>query len=295
VLNWSFLSNKLYEGLVFDFYNTSGINQEKTFDKFVKFKQFIGEHITEKHLFQLLAKATWMKKHEVLLFDDGKTSGFPDAYYRTGNKLFLFEIKDAYFPSDAINSFSYEKIKGVIDNKLNSKDKGTGQLVKQLKKLKDHPFENPQRYKKAANLEIYPVIVYSDIHFSMPGISEYVGRSFDNMLAENELKSSFRKIWPVTLISINYLIGNFDVLQHKATALDTQIEYFHRQIENRIKKHSRLQQLEYHQAIYDVFGNVARDLIKKEPPERGYIKWIVDTLNLKEGLPDGTPQQLNQS
>jgi hypothetical protein len=185
VLNWSFLSSKLYEGLVFEFYHTSGISREPAFYKFVRFKQFIGEHITEKHLFQLLAKATWKKKHEVLLFDDGKTSGFPDAYYRIGNKIFLFEIKDVYFPSEAINSFSYEKIKAAIDNKLNSTEKGTGQIIKQLRKLKAAPFEQPQRYKKNAHLEIYPVVVYADIHFSLPGISEYVGRSFEKMLARD--------------------------------------------------------------------------------------------------------------
>jgi hypothetical protein len=78
----------------------------------------------------------------------------------------------------------------------------------------------------------------------------------------------------------------FDVLQHKTTTLDTQIEYFRHQIANRVKKDSRLQQIEYHQAIYDIFENVTRDLIKLEPPERGYIEWITDTLNLREGLPE---------
>ncbi|MDB4999292.1 MAG: hypothetical protein JWR76_369 [Mucilaginibacter sp.] len=285
VLNWSFLSNKLYEGLIFDFYNISGIAETKEFKQFTSFKQFIGEHVTEKHLFRLLARGAWQKKHEILLFDEKIPIGFPDVYYRNGNKVFLIEIKDAYFPSEAINSFSYDKIKSAIDKKLNNTNKGTGQLVKQLKTLYDQPFEKPQRYKKIANLEIYPIIIYTDIHFNMPGISEYVNRCFQEMVSQNGLSGAFRKIWPLTMININYLIGIFDVLKESPTSLDKQIEYFHRQINNRIKKHERAREIVNHQAIYDVFENVTKDLIKQEETAKKYIEWIVNTLNLKEGLP----------
>lgn len=265
VLNWTFLSNKLYEGLIFDFYNNSGISKTQELDTFLKFKKLIGEQITEKHLFQQLSEASWSKKYEVLMFDNNKgINGIPDAYYRIGNKVFLFEIKDAYFPSEAINSFSYDKIKAAIDTKLNSDSKGTGQLIKQLKKMKTQSFEDSKGYKKTANIEVYPIIVYTDIHFNMPGVNEYVNRSFQAMLDDSDMKGTFRKIWPLTMININYLVEIFDVLNEKSTSLDLQIEYFHNQIANRTKKHERLLQIEYHQPIYDIFENVTRGVIKKK-------------------------------
>jgi hypothetical protein len=286
VLNWSFLSNKLYDGLIFDFYSTSGISAEKELSSFLKFKKLIGEQITEKYLFKLLAKACWTKKSDTLLFDEGTTQGFPDVYYRTGNKLFIFEIKDAFFSSAAINSFSYEAIKSEVDLKLNSAEKGTGQLIKQLRSLKEKPFEYPQRYKKAANLEIYPIIIFTDIHFNMPGVSEYVGRSFDQMLTAADLRPSFRKIWPLTMININYLVGHFNLLQHRNTSLDKFIEFFHQKIINHIKKHKRLQKIEHHQNIYDFFENITKILVPAQEEEQRYIQWTYDALNLKEGLAD---------
>jgi len=183
VLNWSFLSNKLYEGLIFDFYQNSGIAAEAAFNSFPKFKQFIGQHITEKYLFRQLADNAWKRKYNVLLFDDEeRTDGFPDGYYRKGNNVFLFEIKDAYFPSAAVNSYAYEQIKAAIDEKINNPKKGSGQLIKQLQHLKSQAYESPQRYKSPAHLTIYPIIIYTDLHFNMPGVNEYVNRTFQNML-----------------------------------------------------------------------------------------------------------------
>ena len=292
VLNWSFLSNKLYESLIFDFYNTSGIAGEKVFNTFIKFKKFIAEQVTEKYLFQSLAKACWNKKHTPLLFDDDKVQGFPDAYYRDGNKLFLFEIKDVFFPSGAVNSFSYERIKEVIDTKLNSPEKGTGQLIKQLNALTRQPFEQPQRYKSISKLEVYPIIVYTDILFNMPGISDYVGRTFDTMLGEAGLRDKFKKIHPLTMINMNYLVANFDLFRQRQTSLDVFIDYYHHQIANRVKKDNRLHKVEYHQAIYDVFENVTKALVTQDDAERKHIRWIYDALNLKEGLPDSIDSAL---
>jgi hypothetical protein len=285
VLNWSFLSNKLYEGLVFDFYNASGIASTKEFSQFLKFKQFIGEQITEKHLFRLLAEKAFRKKHDVLLYDAGKPNGFPDVYYRKGNKVFLVEIKDAYFPSDAVNSFSYDAIKEAIDKKLNSHEKGTGQIIKQLVNLKQRSFEEPQRYKHPRNLIIYPIIIYTDIHFSMPGINEYVNRTFRSMVEEAGLDSAFNKIKPLTMININYLIGIFDVLGTTETSLDKQIDYFHHQLANRAKKYIRTMAVNDHQTLYDLFENVTADLIARAEFGRKYIEWTTDALKLQEGLP----------
>jgi hypothetical protein len=84
VLNWNFLSNKLYDGLLFDFFNQSGISENKIFNSFISFKKYVSEEVIEKHLFQKLIDKCFNKKHITLLFDNGEFQGFPDAYVRDG-------------------------------------------------------------------------------------------------------------------------------------------------------------------------------------------------------------------
>jgi len=286
VLNWAFLSNKLYEGLVFDFYQNSGIADEAAFQQFTGFKQFIGENITEKHLLRSLAKKAWAKKYDVLLFDGSdQIDGFPDVYYRKGNTVYLIEIKDVYFASATVNSYAYDKIKETIDTKLNSVKRGSGQLIKQIKKLKDQAFEKPQRYKSPAHLTIYPVIIYTDIHFNMLGVNEYVDRSFTKMLVEAGLPAAFRKIKPLTMINLNYLISIFDLLENSATSLSVLIDHYHHQLDNRKKKHLRTRNWEDHQLQYTVFETISSNFIDRDDFNRKYIQWIASALNLFEGLP----------
>jgi hypothetical protein len=285
VLNWTFLSHKLYEGLLFDFYETSGIASEKQFHNIIELKRFIGENITERHLFKKLAQNTWNQKFEVLLFDDGKAQGFPDTYYRRGNRVFLFEIKDSFFASNTINSFSYEEIRAEIDKKVNSSDKGTGQLVKQIKRLIKGPFETSQQYRHTEDLEIYPIIVYTDVHFGMAGVNEYVGRCFSQMLTEANVRPCFKKIWPISMIHIDHLIEHFSLYRQQKTSLDKWVEYYHNQISARRKKHDRLRRLELYQEIFDVFENVTRPLGKTKKVGRKFIEWTNEVLDLSEGLP----------
>jgi hypothetical protein len=286
VLNWSFLANKLYEGLVFDFYQNSGIATEPAFHQFTGFKQFIGENITEKHLLRSLAKKAWAKKYDILLFDgNDQIDGFPDVYYRKGNTVLLIEIKDAYFASATVNSYSYDKIKETIDLKLNSARRGSGQLIKQLKKLKDQAFEKPQRYKSPAHLTIYPIIIYTDIHFNMLGVNEYVDRSFTKMKVEAGLQAAFRKIKPLTMINLNYLISIFDLLENPATSLSVLIDHYHHQLSNRKKKHLRTKNWADHQQQYTVFETISSELADRDDFTRKYMEWIASALNLFEGLP----------
>ena len=129
------------------------------------YKNFISEEITEKFLFKKILSKYLNEKHSKLIFDDSNIEGFPDAYYRNGKHIFLFEIKDAYFPVDAINSYSYKEICDAIDLKYNSTSKGTGQIIKQLKRLVTSPFEEKSYDElklKTRNLIIYPIIIYTD-------------------------------------------------------------------------------------------------------------------------------------
>lgn len=137
VLSWNLLAAKIYEGLVFDFYQFSGIQSK--FDKFISYKKYISEEVIERYLFRSVVKALFNRK-EIIRFDDGNHQGFPDAYVRKGKYIFLFEVKDALFPSDAIDSHSYERIKNVIDEKYNSVQKGYRTIYQAVKIFKPRHF-----------------------------------------------------------------------------------------------------------------------------------------------------------
>ncbi len=133
VINWNFITNKLYEGLLFDFYKYSGIANEARFKNFLKFKQYVSYEVTEKFIFRRLISPYFKRKNSIIFFDEGDS--FPDCYCRQNKNIFLIEIKDAYFPSSPIDSFSYPIIKEAIDKKYNSNNKGVGQIIKNIQKV----------------------------------------------------------------------------------------------------------------------------------------------------------------
>ncbi|MBO6881781.1 hypothetical protein [Winogradskyella sp.] len=209
VLNWDFMAKKLYDGLIFDFYEYSEIKNERKFKSFPDFKNFIGSEITEQYFFKKLIKKVLHDKHGVLKFDEDQKSGYPDAYFRKGKYIYLFEIKDSYFPVDAVNSDSVKEITKAIDKKYNTEKKGIGQLIKHIKNLTEKPYEN-STYKelnlKKRNLVIYPIMIYTDSFFGMPGINNYLNKQFKSKLEDNKLDIESLNIKPLTFINMNFFI-----------------------------------------------------------------------------------------
>lgn len=233
VLNWNYIANKLFNGLIFDFYKLSGI--QENFKKFPDFKNFIGLKFTERILQGMLAEIC-NKKHSVLRFDDKKKINFPDAYYRYGKYIFLFEIKDAYFPSTAIDSYSYEEIKKAIDDKVNTSKKGTGQLIKNLKKLGQNPLEDKSYQElnlKPRNLVVFPIIVYTDEHFGMPGVNNYLRKEFKNQLQKSNFQPKF-EVKPITIMDLSFLMANYEDIRKQN--LHVLLDKYHKYQMSKVKQ-----------------------------------------------------------
>lgn len=286
VLSWDLIKNKIYEGLVFDFFERSGIKENKEISSIPNFKKLIGSEITEKFTFQRIIKGILERKYNVLNFPKNDSNGEPDAYFRSGNNIILFEIKDAYFADKTIKTGSYSKIIEEIDKKYNNSQKGIGQLVKQIVKLKSHPFED-KSYEdldiKTRNLRIFPVVVYTDIHFGMPGISNYLISEFEKRINEFDLKKSFCKINKLTFLNLNYLISSFSLFKNESFI--KVICSLHKEIEKRNKKHEFKREVEY---LLDYNENQERLLDKvfeDNTQEKLNIKELVELLNMTEGLP----------
>ena len=286
ILNWNFLSNKLYDGLLFDFYGNSGISEH--FPTLIDFKKFVSKEIVERFLFRKLVKSCFNKKHSMVLFDDDLVQGFPDAYVRQGKYVYLFEIKDAFFPASSINSLSYAQIKETIDKKFNNDDKGTGQLEKQLVKLSTGSFERKSFEElklKRRNVVIYPIIVYTDSLFNLPGVNQYLKQSFNNRIEKSGLRATFKSIQDLTFINLSFFIDNIHFLSNPKVGMGTLIETFQSTIRNAEKKLAATQSLENLFPPNDPFEEVVRRKFKEEMEEnRDFVDTIVKVLNLTENL-----------
>jgi len=290
VLNWNFLSNKLYDGLLFDFFNQSGISENKEFKSILDFKNFISNYVIEKFLFKKLIEKCFAK-NGVFVFDDGTKMGFPDAYVRDGKHIFLIEIKDAFFPASSVNSLSYEAIKNTIDQKYNNEKKGTGQIIKQLERLKDATYEQKtfeQLKLKRRNLSIYPIMIYTDNFFNLPGINQYLKIELRNKIKVKQLESVFGKIEDLTFVNLSYLIDNIHFLSRKEFNFKRLIKEYHERIKASEKRLVDQRTIENLFSVNDPFESVISNKYSKEiNANKDYVETIVKLLNLTENLDNG--------
>jgi hypothetical protein len=287
VLDWNLLGGKLYESLIFDFYATSGINKEEKFKKLTDFKRFVGKEVTEGYVFKKLLKGIFRDPHSVLQFDETDEEGLPDCYYRKGNKVILFELKDALFSAEAINSYSYEKIREEIDRKYNTNRKGAGQLIKQLRYLSQQSFEKPQRYKYPRNLTIYPVMIYNDIFFGCPGVDDYLGQAFKTRLQESQLSKHFKSIRNLTFIPLSFLIKHVFSFREKKMDFFSLMDIYHQVLVANEKKFKRdKENLDMFFKMYDSFEiQVASRLPHIIEKDDNFLRAVIEVLDLNEGLP----------
>jgi hypothetical protein len=287
VLDWNYFSNKLYDGLIFDFFNRSGIKENIEVNSIPKFKKFIGKNITEGFTFQKLLTGILKKKHSVLRFPRNDSKGEADGYYREGNKIILFEIKDAFFAGSVLTSNSYRQIKSEIDKKYNNPKKGTGQLLKQIQKMTENSFE-VDTYKelgrKPRNFIIYPVIIYTDIHFGLPGVSNYLIKEFEDQVFSLGLRKSFRRIENVTFLSLSFFIQYYTYIQ--ANGFFKVMDMLHQELNKRRKKHDFKREIEYMFKLNAPPEQIIQEAINCADNAKMDFRDLAQVLELTVGLPE---------
>lgn len=290
IINWDFLARKVYDGMLFDFYSQSGIANESRFLKFPSFKQFIGENSIEKYLFRRLIKGCFKNKHCIIEFDNRESSGHPDAYVRNGKKIFLFEIKDSLFPSNVIDSEEYNLIKSEIDKKYNSKEpkkKGVHQLLSQIRELSKKSFEKKSYDElkiKTRNLIIYPILIYTDPHFDLPGIGRYLDEEFRTLIEAEGFDQKFQRIKSLTFMNIDFLVSHLNELQKREASLDKLIDASEAELKKRNKRFIRTNSTDDLMLLNDNFHNITSKYLKRFNSEGDYVKVLFDELELSRGL-----------
>lgn len=223
-LNRNFLKNKIYNAFILDLYYST--DMDSIFKGFHNFKQHIGEVVSEKRIFIPIISSIYSSKHYHIHFGD-ENNGEPDCYLRFGNKIFLFEFKDYLMPSRVVQSYDFNIVKKEIDLKFIQNEKGSRKGIAQLLNSIDYLYSKSYEFDdldkahvNRCKLEIYPIIVYSDFSYSMPGVNNYLVKVFLEQLPVHNFKQVFNPV----MINLDFFFQYLPQLQK--TKLDKLIEAY---------------------------------------------------------------------
>lgn len=259
ILDWNQLAAQIYIGT----YMALKKMLEKKGDKTAnKLKGILGQEM-ERSYFKPIMKLCFSHSNHILKFDsDFNYIGLPDCIMKCENNIFIFEFKDNLFSEDVQNSQDFTSYCNTIDNtyvvKINSKGKTENKAVAQLITYANLFIHNNYSEKKCKeislsherNINIYPIIVYTDYKYCVQGVNNYLNTKFQNMLENknfNDLAKS--QIKPVSFISIDFFLNNLHCFNNGKILLNQLIDNYHYTIENQVKEY---------------------DCISKINPDKGY-------------------------
>jgi|APCry1669190288_1035285.scaffolds.fasta_scaffold10242_1 hypothetical protein len=220
VIDHNFLYKHIFKGPFFDLNKNTSLKDVLPFpDYSVMVSKKVMEEVCFKVVLEMLQQNTG-----TLIPDNGKDSA-PDGYYRDDNIIFLIEFK-AYVLNDSFASTpNFEKFKKYIEEnfikKANGKPKGAGQIINQMKLLKQGKLNTDIIHKLDGSKKyiIYPIICHNDFHFSLPAINEFINASFIDETYKNDFDCF--EIKNLTLINLDWLFdlcirnGSFQKLKEQ--------------------------------------------------------------------------------
>jgi hypothetical protein len=163
----------------------------------------------------------------------------------------------------------------------------TYQLANQIQKLIDNPFEEKtysQLKLKVRNLTIYPIIIYTDSHFMLPGIGNYLQESFSKIISEMKLSTNFKSVKNLSFIDIDFLIAKINILQEKKFTLDKMIDISINEQDKRRKRFSKTNSISDLLLINEPFESLCSNHLIKFDPKSNYVQVLFDELGLGRGL-----------
>ncbi len=156
-----------------------------------------------------------------------------DAYLREKNKICLIEFKDVLLNAAVKNSADKEKLFAEFDKKFSAnqagKAKGITQLLNAVQDIDKSgiSFDNSAQKEQ---IEIYPVIVYTDSSFGMEGINKIFKERFSEQI--KKLKIQNVTVKDVVFINLNFFEVREDYFSKKILDLFNMLDGFYEHIKN---------------------------------------------------------------
>jgi len=213
ILNVNFLLDQFYKAQIF------------SFNAFLKSKNIKGEFLSEKgkNFTEGIYLPTVLDTcfpHFKRFYGDtclnSKKEELCDAYLRESNKICLIEFKDVLLNASVKNGADKDKLFAELEKKFlanqTNKPKGVTQLLNAVKDIEDNFVSFDSSIPKT-NLEIYPIIVYTDNSFGIEGVNKYFKGKFAKEIESLNLKNIVVK--DVTFINLNYFEIHEDYFNQK--------------------------------------------------------------------------------
>jgi hypothetical protein len=213
ILDVNFLLDQFYKAQIF------------SFNAFLKSKGIKGDFLSEKGknftetIYLPLVLDTCFP-HYVKYYGDNCVNSnkeeLCDAYLREENKLCLIEFKDVLLNASIKNSADKEKLFAEFDKKFvanqTGKPKGITQLLNAIQDIDTNSisFDSSVTNK---SIEIYPVIVYTDLSFGIEGVNRIFRERFMDLISKLNLQNVIVK--DIIFINLNFFEIREDYFANK--------------------------------------------------------------------------------
>ena len=142
-----------------------------------------------------------------------------------------------------LESLNFEEFKKYLDLNFLSekdkdgKDKGAAQLIRQIDNLSSEHSELRTLLgaKFAKRLNIYPIIICSDVNVNIGGVHDYVNTAFEKMVGTR--RENFQSIKPLIMMHVDILIEYFGILKRNPASLAAWISAYVKQSNNLNKRY----------------------------------------------------------
>jgi hypothetical protein len=232
------------------------------------FKSVITDDVFEKILFRQLIMYIFPNNFERKIFDDSDKDS-ADAVVIRGNDVFIFEFKSASMPFGVIEARSVEAViedigTKFIKDKKRPKRGASTQLARYTHNIHDE-------LKKSCR--IYPLIVYTDGNYMLPGVEDIVRNDFNNRI----LKYGYRNVQPLTMISYTYAMEYAFYLRQGGlrSCLSKYHEFKKKWRKKLVKESSWEQENILYKSFEEVLGHLGNHTYKKD---KQFIRHVLQNL-----------------
>lgn len=225
ILDVNFLLDQFYKAQIFSFnafLKSKGVRGDFLSEK--------GKNFTENIYLPLVLNNCF--PHYVKFYGDACINSnkeeLCDAYLREDNKICLIEFKDVLLNATIKNSADKEKLftefeKKFVSNQTN-KPKGITQLINAIIDIDGHSVSFDSAIPKEG-IEVYPIIVYTDLSFGIEGVNKIFKEKFNEQIQKLALKNVVVK--EVTFINLNFFEIREDYFAKKLLNLFQMLDGYH--------------------------------------------------------------------
>ena len=205
--------DKAFTGLLFDMKDALvkvGLLDEK--NGYMNLRSMLGADFSERFFFYELMKRCFGQQYVSYSGADLEKAlgeGMPDYYMRRGNRVFVFECKDAQVASKKKLSGDYETIKNAIFEKYVANKKGHGKGIAQLASVIESKLPMIQKEVDVnapkSVMFVFPIIVYFDDCFDVEGPNYLLNKEFCRILSGRNVSADY-EVKDLVMVNIEQLM-----------------------------------------------------------------------------------------